>query len=76
MKLKIAKVDDIGSVLELHFKYQVDSIEKEDKKDGFATTAFTHEQLSNLITKEQGLFIAIEDEKVVGYAIAASWEYQ
>ncbi|HIP45163.1 MAG TPA: GNAT family N-acetyltransferase [Sulfurospirillum arcachonense] len=75
MKLKIAQLDDIDSILKLHFMYQVDSIEQEDKKDGFVTTAFTHEQLSNLITKEQGLFIAIENDEVVGYVMSASWEF-
>ncbi len=75
MKLKIAQLDDIDSILKLHFRYQVDSIEQEDKKDGFVTIAFTHEQLSNLITKEQGLFIAIEGNEVVGYAMSASWEF-
>ena len=75
MKFKIAQLDDIDSILELHFRYQVDSIEQEDKKDGFVTTAFTREQLTNLITKEQGLFIAIEDNKVIAYAMSASWEF-
>ena len=75
MKLKIAELSDIESILKLHFKYQVDSIEEEDKKDGFVTTAFTKEQLSSLIVEEQGLFIAIEDDEVVGYVMSASWEF-
>jgi len=75
MKFKIAQLDDIESILKLHSRYQVDSIEQEDKKDGFVTTAFTYEQLSNLITQEQGLFIAIENDEVVGYVMSASWEF-
>ena len=43
MNFKIANVQDIEKVLKLHFRYQVDSIKEEDKKDGFITTAFTKE---------------------------------
>ena len=75
MKLKIAEICDIDKILELHYKYQVDSIAEEDKKDGFVTTPFTKEQLTDLINKEQGLFIAIQDDKVVAYVMAASWQF-
>ena len=75
MKLKIAELSDIESILKLHFKYQVDSIAQEDKNDGFVTTPFTKEQLTNLISQEQGLFIALENDEVVGYVMSASWEF-
>ncbi len=75
MILKVADLNDIDEVLELHYKYQIDSIKEEDKKDGFVTTAFTKEQLINLIEKEQGLFIAKIDNKVVAYVMAASWQF-
>ena len=75
MKLKVAGHSDIDRVLELHYKYQVDSIVEEDKKDGFVTTPFTKEQLTELIEKEQGLFIAIKDNRVVAYVMAASWQF-
>jgi hypothetical protein len=75
MKLKVAERSDIDKVLELHNRYQVDSIAEEDKKDGFVTTPFTKEQLTALIDKEQGLYIAIEDDSVVAYVMAASWQF-
>jgi len=75
LELKIAELSDIENVLELHYKYQVDSIQEEDKKDGFVTTAFTKEQLADLITKENGLFIATKDDKVVAYVMSASWKF-
>ncbi|MCW8930272.1 MAG: GNAT family acetyltransferase [Gammaproteobacteria bacterium] len=75
MEFKIAELSDIEGVLELHYKYQVDSIAEKDKKDGFVTTPFTKEELSNLITQESGLFIAKKDEKVVAYVMAASWPF-
>jgi hypothetical protein len=75
LQIKIATIDDIDNVLELHYRYQIDSIEPEDKKDGFVTTPFTKEQLIKLINEEQGLFIALKDDKVVAYVMSASWEF-
>lgn len=75
MEYKIAQIEDIEKVLELHFKYQIDTIRQEDKKDGFITTAFTKEQMIDLITLEQGLFIAVENERVVAYVMSASWNF-
>ncbi len=75
MTLRLAQINDIDKVLALHKKYQVDSINEEDKKDGFITTNFTKEQLTRLIVEEQGLFIALEENKIIAYVMAASWHY-
>ena len=75
MHYKIAELSDIEATLKLHGKYQVDSIAEEDKKDGFVTTAFTKEELTQLIEEEQGLFIAKEGEEVLAYVMAASWQF-
>ncbi|MCK5877785.1 MAG: hypothetical protein KAG43_09135 [Candidatus Marithrix sp.] len=75
MEFREVVLADIDDTLELHYRYQVDSIAEEDKKDGFVTTPFTHKELANLINKEQGLFIAKQNGKVVAYVMAASWEF-
>lgn len=75
MQFKVAEIEDIADVLKLQYKYHINSIDDEDKKDGFITTAFSEMQLENLIGMERGLFIAKKDEMVVGYVMAASWEY-
>lgn len=75
MRFKIAEISDINKVLKLHYKYQIDFIKDEDKKDGFVTTPFTKEQLKNIIEQEQGLFIAIQNDEVVAYVMAASWQF-
>ncbi|UOQ64652.1 GNAT family N-acetyltransferase [Hymenobacter volaticus] len=75
MELKVARLDDIEGVLNLHKKYQLDTILEEDKKDGFVTTSFTREQLTKLIEEEQGLFIAVQDEAVIAYIMSASWQF-
>jgi len=75
MKYRTAELSDIQNVLALHYKYQVDSIPEEDKKDGFVTTPFTVEQLTDLIIQEQGLFIGEQDGQILAYVMAASWQF-
>jgi len=75
MEYSVATLEDIDATLTLHAKYQIDSIKEEDKKDGFVTTPFTKEELTQLIEQEQGLFIAKEGEKVLAYVMAASWQF-
>ena len=75
MQLQIAKIDDIDEVLELHYRYQINSIKEEDKKDGFITTPFTKEELTKLINEEHGLFIVRIEGKVVAYVMCASWKF-
>ncbi|HHE05837.1 MAG TPA: GNAT family acetyltransferase, partial [Epsilonproteobacteria bacterium] len=67
MEYKVATIENIDATLKLHTKYQIDSIKEEDKKDGFVTTAFTKEELTQLTEQEQGLFIAKEGEEVLAY---------
>lgn len=75
MEFKLANTDEIEHVLQLHGKYQINTISEEDRKDGFVTTSFTKEQLTALIKVENGLFIAKEGNRVVAYAMAASWQF-
>jgi len=75
MELKIADFHDIDGIFALHSKYQIDTILAEDKKDGFVTTAFSKEQLREIIEKEQGIFVAIDEGEVVAYVMSASWQY-
>ena len=75
MQLKIATLDDIDGILKLHNMYQIDHIKEEDKKDGFVTTAFSVEELQDIITQEQGIFVAIIDGEIVAYVMSASWQF-
>lgn len=75
IEFRHAENHDIDEILKLHYRYQVNSINEEDKKDGFITTAFDEAQLSELINQEQGLFVALTENKIVAYAMAASWHY-
>jgi len=75
IELKVATLSNVEEVLKLHYRYQIDSINEEDKSDGFITTAFTKSHLTSLIEDENGIFIACIDNKIVAYAMAASWRY-
>jgi hypothetical protein len=70
-----AILKDIPSISALQQKYHVSTISEEDRADGFVTTLFTEAQFKELIQKENGLAIACDGDKVVAYAMAASWEY-
>ncbi len=71
---QIAELKDTDSFLELQAKYLVTNLTEEQKKDGFVTTPFSVEQLTEIIGNE-GLFLAKKEEKVVAYAFAGTWEY-
>jgi hypothetical protein len=75
IEFKLATPHDVDEILALHSKYQIDSINEEDKKDGFITTAFNKAQLVELIEAETGLFIALKNNKIIAYVMAASWMY-
>ena len=75
MEYRNAAISDIPGVSALQEKYHVSTIREEDKVDGFVTTLFTEEQFKKLIEKENGLALACDGEKIVGYAMAASWDY-
>ena len=70
-----ATVEDIPKIEELQRIYHINTINKEDKADGFVTTLFTHDQFKELIESEQGVALACDGDRIAGYAMAASWEY-
>ena len=75
MEYRNATLKNIIGVSELQKKYHISSIREEDKPDGFVTTLFTEDQFKELIEKENGLAIACDGDKVIAYAMAASWQY-
>ena len=75
MEYRNANINDIYGVSQLQKKYHIYTISEEDKPDGFVTTLFTEEQFKELIEKENGLAIACDNDKVIAYAMAASWDY-
>ncbi len=75
MQIRLATISDLPAVLALHQRYHLSSISADDLAQGFVTTAFTTAQLQRLIEEEKGLVIARDGDAVVGYTMAASWDY-
>lgn len=75
MVYRHATVEDIPAISALQQRYHVSTISEVDKPHGFVTTLFTEEQFKELIETEDGISLACDGEKVVGYAMAASWQY-
>lgn len=69
-----ATKENIPDILELQAQNLVLNLKDDEKDDGFVTTPFTIEQLENII-KEDGVFIAIKNKKVIAYVMCASWQY-
>ena len=64
MEYRNATFKDIPEVSALQQKYHVSTVSEEDKPDGFVTTLFNEEQFKEIIEKENGLFLAIDNNKV------------
>ena len=70
-----ATVADIPQIESLQKRYHVSFINEEEKKNGFVTTLFTPDQLTELIEQEDGISLACDGDKVVAYAMAGSWQF-
>lgn len=75
MEYRNARKSDIPGVSQLQQKYHINTISEEDKADGFVTTLFSDELFEELIEQENGLAIACDGDRIVAYAMAASWQY-
>lgn len=74
IKLEVAQVTDIEGVLALQELYLVSNLSEEEKASGFVTTPFTIEQLQYIIS-QNGLFLAKDNGKIIGYIFAAGWDF-
>jgi hypothetical protein len=74
IQLEIAKLSDIDGVLALQELYLVANLSEEEKASGFVTTPFTTQQLTEVIQKEE-LFIAKDNDKIIAYIFAGSWDF-
>lgn len=75
MNYRNALPEDLPQVLALQQLYHVSTIDPDLKKDGFVTTLFTEEQLTDLIKQENGLAVACDGDRIVAYVMAASWHF-
>jgi hypothetical protein len=74
MIIRKAILGDIGGVLMLQSKYLYANIPENERAGGFVTTPFTIDQLTKAIEID-GVFVAQQEEQIVGYAFVGTWEY-
>ena len=74
IEFRIAMPADIPGILALQEKYLVTNLSAEQKKNGFVTTPFTIDQLTDIIN-QTGLFTAKDNNTIIAYAFAGSWQY-
>ena len=75
MNIRQASAADMDGIFSLLKTYHVQSISPEDKKDGFVTTNMTPEQMTRVIVQENGITVAEEKGTILGFAMAASWDF-
>lgn len=72
---RIGTKRDIKGILSLQDKNLYANLTKKERVNGFVTTPFTVTQIEEII-KQNGIFVAENDENlIVAYAFAGSWEY-
>ncbi len=74
MTYRLATSIDFEGIFALQSTYHVSQMQDEDKQNGFVTTLLSEQQLTDLVALS-GLFVACADEKVIGYALAFSWQF-
>jgi predicted GNAT family acetyltransferase len=74
IQFETATMSDIDGVLALQELYLVANLSEEEKASGFVTTPFTVAQLTEVI-HENNLFIAKDNNKIIAYIFAGSWDF-
>jgi len=74
MHIRKATTTDISGIIKLQSANLFNNLKAEEREKGFVTTPFTIPLIEEIISQE-GLFIATDNETVVAYVFAGSWEY-
>jgi hypothetical protein len=74
METRIGTAADIPGILALQTQNLLANLAEDQRSDGFVMTPFTPELITELLAK-QGVFIAIQNDQVIAYALAGSWDF-
>lgn len=72
--IKTATEEDIPGIVALHKANLVVNLTEVEKQGGFVTTALTVAQIQTVI-HQHGLFIAKNEDAIIGFIFAADWEF-
>ena len=75
IQTRLGNSSDIFGVLELQEENLYKNLSEEELKGGFVTTPFTAHQIEEII-EQHGLYVCVnEQESVIAYVFAGSWDY-
>ena len=74
MIIRTALASDIDGILNLQTQNLLTNLSEAERSQGFVTTPFTQTQIQVLLA-QGGVFVAVEEESILGYAFAGSWDY-
>jgi hypothetical protein len=72
--IRQASLQDIPGILKLQALYLFDNLSEKEREDGFVTTPFNESQIADIIA-ENGLFLALDNKKIIAYMFAGSWKF-
>lgn len=74
-EIRLGNSKDITGVLRLQEQNLYANLSEEELKNGFVTTPFSKQQIVEILD-QNGLFVCVkEDQKVIAYVFAGSWDY-
>jgi hypothetical protein len=74
METRIGTVVDIPGILALQAQNLLANLAADQRADGFVTTPFTPEILTELL-EQQGVFVAVQDQQITAYLLAGNWDF-
>jgi hypothetical protein len=74
METRIGTKADFPGIEALQAQNLLANLAEDQRADGFVTTPFTPELLAELLAAD-GVFVAVDQEQVIAYALAGSWDF-
>jgi CheY-like chemotaxis protein len=74
METRIGTTADIPGILALQAQNLLANLAADQRADGFVTTPFTPEILTELLA-QRGVFVAVQEDQIIAYILAGSWDF-
>jgi hypothetical protein len=72
MITRLGRTADTAGILDLQARNLYANLSEEDRGDGFVTTPFSPELIQDFVAAD-GVFVAEDADRIVGYAFAGPW---
>jgi hypothetical protein len=74
METRLGTAADIPGIIALQSQNLLANLNADQLSDGFVTTPFTPELITELLA-QQGVFVATQEDQIIAYALAGSWDF-